>query len=53
MAAHREDAGQDASRFDQMFVTKGTIVCSTGVVEEPDWAAASDHVPIVAELATA
>uniref|UniRef100_A0A7S0ILF9 Endonuclease/exonuclease/phosphatase domain-containing protein n=1 Tax=Calcidiscus leptoporus TaxID=127549 RepID=A0A7S0ILF9_9EUKA len=40
--------GQDTSRFDQMFVQSGAEIRWSGVVEE-EWAAASDHVPIVAE----
>ena len=43
--------GQDSSRFDQLFVHGSEVVSFTGVVEESSWAPASDHVPIVAEIA--
>lgn len=42
--------GRDVSRFDQMFVEKVAVVKLTGVVEQESWAAASDHVPIIAEF---
>eukprot|EP00929_Paragymnodinium_shiwhaense_P121718 TRINITY_DN94070_c0_g1_i1.p1 TRINITY_DN94070_c0_g1~~TRINITY_DN94070_c0_g1_i1.p1 ORF type:complete len:344 (-),score=24.59 TRINITY_DN94070_c0_g1_i1:262-1293(-) len=40
---------QDASRFDHLFVSRHAKVTWTGVVEEADWANASDHVPILLE----
>eukprot|EP00927_Polykrikos_kofoidii_P067668 TRINITY_DN63115_c0_g1_i1.p1 TRINITY_DN63115_c0_g1~~TRINITY_DN63115_c0_g1_i1.p1 ORF type:complete len:430 (-),score=67.77 TRINITY_DN63115_c0_g1_i1:13-1185(-) len=43
-------AGQDASRFDHLFVPASADVLRTGVVEEAEWAVASDHLPIVAEI---
>lgn len=42
--------GQDASRFDHMFVSRSASVRWTGVVEEAAWADASDHVPLLAEF---
>jgi endonuclease/exonuclease/phosphatase family metal-dependent hydrolase len=47
---HSQDLDHDASRFDHIFVQQDAAVARTGVVEEEVWAAASDHVPIVAEL---
>jgi tRNA-dihydrouridine synthase/endonuclease/exonuclease/phosphatase family metal-dependent hydrolase len=41
---------QDASRFDHLFLQKGARVTWAGVLEEPEWAGGSDHVPIVFEM---
>ena len=47
---HGAARGQDSSRFDQMFASRDARIKSTGVVEEAEWAGASDHVPIVTEF---
>ena len=50
VALHGARLGQDASRLDHVFATRGAEVRWTGVVEGAGWAEASDHAPIVVEF---
>ena len=43
VALHGARLGQDASRLDHVFATRGAEVRWTGVVEGAGWAEASDH----------